>query len=69
MSEQPPGAPQKRSWLRAIQAVAWGLLGVRKGSEFERDFARVNPLHVIVVGLVAVFALVVGLIVLVKWVT
>ena len=68
MTEPSPQGEQRSVW-RAIQAVAWGLLGVRKGSEFERDFARVNPLHVIVVGLIAVFSLVVGLIVLVNWIT
>ena len=66
MVAQPP-APKGGLW-RSIQAVAWGMLGVRKGSESERDFAQLRPLQVIMVGLVAVFVLVVGLMALVNWV-
>ena len=70
MSEgQGPGPRETGRWWHSVRAVAWALLGVRKGSEYERDFARLSPLHVVVVGLVAIFALVVGLIVLVNWVT
>lgn len=64
----PPPAEQHRLW-HSIKAVAWALLGVRKGSEYERDFAQLQPLQVIAVGLVAVFVLVLGLIALVKWVS
>lgn len=55
-----------RSFLRTIKMVAWSLLGIRKGSELEKDAAQVNPLHVIVVGVVMIVILVVGLIVLVN---
>ncbi len=55
-----------KSFLRTVLAVAWSLLGVRKGTEFEEDLATITPLHVIFVGLVAIFLLVIGLIVLVK---
>ena len=61
--DQPPP-----SFGRTILAVAWSLLGVRKGAEFERDLASITPMHVILVGLVAIFLLVLGLIVLVNWV-
>lgn len=61
-------APENRLW-HSIKAVAWAMLGVRKGSEYERDFERLNPLLVIAVALIAVFMLVLGLIALVQWVT
>ena len=47
---------------RTIVAVCWAILGVRKGREYEKDFASITPLHVIAVGLVAIFALVLALI-------
>ncbi|AOG21386.1 DUF2970 domain-containing protein [Acidovorax sp. RAC01] len=53
---------------RTIRAVAWSLIGLRKGSEYEQDVQRLNPLHIIAVGLAAVFLLVLGLIGLVNWV-
>jgi hypothetical protein len=48
--------------------VAWSFLGIRKNSEYQEDLAKVNPLHVMVVGVGAALMLVVGLIVLVNWV-
>lgn len=59
---------RKGSLLRTVRAVAWSLIGLRKGSEYQQDVEKLNPLHIIVVGLVAVCLLVVGLIVLVNWV-
>lgn len=64
--QEPP--PDSTLW-RSIKAVAWAMLGVRKGSEYQRDFARLNPLLVIGVGLVGIFVLVLGLIALVHWIT
>ena len=68
MTVPSPVEHEHRLW-HSIKAVAWALLGVRKGSEYERDFSRLQPLQVIAVGLVAVFVLVLGLIALVKWVS
>ena len=69
-----PGTDLKRavarrgSFLRTFKAVAWSFFGVRKGTEYEKDVAQLNPLHVIVAGVVAAVAFVLGLAVLVKWV-
>ena len=75
MSNTPVKAPaeekpheRKGSLLRTMRAVAWSLIGLRKGSEYEQDVARLNPLHIILVGLAAVFLLVIGLIALVNWI-
>ncbi len=74
MSKAPSDTPvtkpheRKGSLLRTVRAVAWSLVGLRKGSEYQQDVEKLNPLHVIVVGLVAVFLLVVALIGLVNWV-
>ena len=62
-------APQgKQPWWRSVKAVAWSLLGVRKGSEWQKDAAHIQPLHVVAVGLVAIFAFVLLLILVVNWV-
>ncbi|APW39793.1 hypothetical protein RD110_23475 [Rhodoferax koreense] len=65
MSEPAEG---KGSLWSTIKAVGWGLVGIRKRSGFESDLVKINPLHLIVVGLVTVLVIVVGLIVLVNWV-
>jgi hypothetical protein len=69
-SERPPAKAHERkgSLPRTIKAVAWSLIGLRKGSEYQQDVEKLNPLHIVVVGLVAVFLLVLGLIALVNWI-
>ena len=59
---------RKGSLLCTVRAVAWSLIGLRKGSEYQQDVEKLNPIHIIVVGLMAVFLLVMGLIGLVNWV-
>jgi hypothetical protein len=56
------------SVLQTVKAVAWSFVGIRKQSGYEDDLAKISPLHVIAVGLVAVLLIVVGLIFLVNWV-
>lgn len=59
---------RKGSLLRTVRAVAWSLIGLRKGSEYAQDVEKLNPIHIIVVGLLAVFCLVLALIALVNWI-
>ena len=61
-------AARKGSFPRTVRAVAWSLIGLRKGSEYQQDLEKINPLHIIVVGLVAIFLLVLSLIAVVNWV-
>jgi hypothetical protein len=56
----------KTSLMRSVKAVAWSFLGIRKSSEFQEDIDKITPLHVLGVGLVAVFLFVISLIVLVN---
>ena len=56
------------SWLRTMRAVAWSFLGVRKRGGLEHDMQRLNPLHVVVVALLAVALFVGGLVALVHWI-
>jgi hypothetical protein len=64
---QPPGT-QKGSFLRSVKLVAWSMLGIRSRKGYQEDLAKVNPLHVVLVGLVSVLLLVIGLIGFVHWV-
>ena len=61
-------AARKGSLAQTFKAVAWAFFGVRKASEYEKDVAQLNPLHVIVAGVVAAALFVALLAVLVKWV-
>ena len=56
----------KRPLWRAIVAVSWSFIGIRKNSEFQEDLTHITPLHVLGVGLVAGLLFVIGLIVVVN---
>jgi hypothetical protein len=69
MSTDARKAPvQRTSLARSIKMVAWSLLGIRSRQGYQDDLAKVNPVHVVVVGFVAVLLFVVSLIGLVNWV-
>ena len=51
-----------------LKAVGWSFVGLRKRSDLESDGAKLNPIHIILVGFGAVFFFVVALISLVHWV-
>ena len=61
-------AVPKASAMRSIKLVAWSFLGIRSRSGYQEDLARVNPMHVVLVGIVGALLLIVGLIGLVNWV-
>lgn len=58
---------RKLSFLQTLKAVAWGFFGVRKGSGYREDIAKLNPVHVIVAGLLAAAVFVVVLVTIVRW--
>ena len=59
---------RKGSLLQTLRAVAWSFFGVRKSSEYEKDVSQLNPVHVIIAGVIAAIVFIVALIVLVRWV-
>ena len=61
-------ALRKGSFWGTAKAVAWSFVGLCKRSDLESDVAKLNPIHIIVVGFAGVCVLVVGLIAVVHWV-
>jgi hypothetical protein len=59
---------RQMSFFRAVQAVLWSFIGIRKNSAGQEDMAKLNPFHVLVVGISLALIFVVGLIALVNWV-
>ena len=59
---------KRSSFLRSIKVVAWSFIGIRSSSGYRDDLARVNPLHVVLVGIAGALLLIVGLMGLVGWV-
>ena len=67
MSTHTVAAP-KTSLLRTIKAVAWSFVGIRKNSEYQNDLSKLNPLHIVLVAIVAVVLFVIGMAAFVHWV-
>jgi len=59
---------RKASFLQTMRAVAWSFFGVRKSADYERDVAQLNPVHVVIAGLIGVAIFIGVLIALVSWV-
>ena len=65
--QQPVTEQPTSSLLRTIKMVAWSFIGLRKGSEFEQDI-KMNPLHIVAVGIAGAILFVLALVALVNWV-
>ena len=59
---------RRGSFPRTLRAVAWSFFGVRKSAEHEQDLAELNPVHVVVAGVIGAALLVALLVALVRWV-
>jgi hypothetical protein len=59
---------KRSSVLRSLKTVAWSFIGIRSSAGFQEDVAKVNPLHVLLAGVITVLVLVVSLIGLATWV-
>jgi Protein of unknown function (DUF2970) len=61
-------AQRKGSLVQTMRAVAWSFFGVRKSADYEKDVNRLNPVHVVIAGVVGAVVFVGLLLVLVNWV-
>ena len=59
---------RRGSLTGTVKAVLWGFLGVRRRADYQQDIERLNPLHLMAVGVIMAFLFVLGLILLVNWV-
>ncbi|MCV2420370.1 DUF2970 domain-containing protein [Paucibacter sp. DJ2R-2] len=56
------------SFVQTMRAVAWSFFGVRRGADYEKDVAQLNPVHVIIAGVIGAVLFVLVLVLLVQWV-
>ena len=63
-----PRHKRKGSFAGTVKAVLWGFLGVRRNADYQNDIAKLNPLHLMAVGVGMAFLFVLALILLVNWV-
>ncbi|WP_136414338.1 MULTISPECIES: DUF2970 domain-containing protein [Oxalobacteraceae] len=54
------------SFGKTMKAVFWSFFGIRKKSDYEKDAQQLNPVHVIIAGLLGAIIFVATLILIVK---
>ncbi len=59
---------RKGSFLQTLRAVAWSFFGVRKSRDYEQDVARLNPVHVIIAGVIGAAVFIGVLVLVVNWI-
>jgi Protein of unknown function (DUF2970) len=65
MIETQKPAP-KSSFFRLLKAVFWSFFGVRRRSDLESDAAQLNPLHLVLAGLIGAALFIVVLLLVVR---
>ena len=66
MDELEKVTERKASFGATMKAVLWSFLGIRKRSDYEKDSASLNPIYVIIAGLIGVMLFIGLLIMLVR---
>ncbi len=61
-------AARPLSFGQTVKAVAWSFVGLRRGAGYQQDVQKLNPVHVIVAGLIGALLFVLTIVALVRWV-
>lgn len=67
MDELKKASGRKASFGATMKAVFWSFFGIRKRSDYEHDSANLNPVHVIIAGLIGAALFIGSLIMLVRF--
>jgi hypothetical protein len=57
---------RKASFGATVKAILWAFLGVRKRSGYEHDTAKLNPVHVLIAGVIGALIFIATLVIIVK---
>jgi len=68
MSGLKEAASRPGSLLQTLRAVAWSFLGIRRSDGYAQDVSKLNPVHVVIAGIVGAALFVLALVLLVRWV-
>ena len=61
-------ASRRGSFLQTVRAVAWSFFGVRRSADHAQDVQNLNPVHVVIAGVLGAGLFIVALVMLVRWV-
>ena len=66
MNELKEASRRKASFLATMKAVFWSFFGVRKKSDYEKDVAQLNPIHIVIAGVLGAIIFITVLLTIVK---
>ncbi|MES2038902.1 DUF2970 domain-containing protein [Undibacterium sp. Ji83W] len=66
MTDLKEASKRKASFVATMKAVFWSFLGIRKKNDYEQDAAQLNPVHVIIAGIIGALIFIAVLIMIVK---
>ena len=66
MSDLRQASLRRGSLLQTLRAVAWSFLGIRRSDGYAQDVSKLNPVHVIIAGVVGGLLFVLALVLLVR---
>ena len=66
MDDLKKAAQRKASFVATMKAVFWSFFGVRRKSDYEKDAQQLNPVHVIIAGVIGALIFIATLILIVK---
>ncbi|MFZ6815939.1 DUF2970 domain-containing protein [Undibacterium sp. Rencai35W] len=66
MDELKQASKRKISFFATMKAVFWSFLGIRKKNDYEQDAAQLNPIHVIIAGILGALIFITILVFIVK---
>lgn len=56
------------SFVQTVQAVFWSFFGVRRSRDMAADVSKLNPVHLLITGILGAALFVVALVLIVRWV-
>ena len=68
MSSLKEASQRPASLLQTARAVAWSFFGIRRSSGLEHDVQKLNPVHVVIGGVLGAAVFVAFIVLLVRWV-
>jgi len=66
MQDLKAATKRKLSFFATLKAVFWSFFGVRRKSDYEQDAAKLNPIYVIIAGVLGAIIFITTLLLIVK---
>jgi hypothetical protein len=66
MDDLKKAAQRKATFGATMKAVFWSFFGIRKKSDYEKDAQQLNPVHVIIAGVIGALIFIATLLFIVK---